>query len=424
MVFDNLTDDEKAYWLNYLVRMEGLHGQTVPQKEHLAIDNGISARRIALIEEANLFYKNIYTKIKDELYPLVAKETLLTKEVQSFSYESATPFSFGYLIRDWGHNSTYDQYGIIHSFLEEKLQAMNVSAAPSALFLGCGTGRYAVDLAYRYNQVDAFDASLFMIWSINHLKKVRTWEVVQKVLRNCRTIEDTIQRVTLKMTEEQVRTIDEKVNFFIAQASNIPLDQGAINHIYSIYFTDVLPLNVLFGELDRLLAANGLFIHFGPLEYFFNTELEMLSAEEVALFFQKKGYRILANEFLATRHLFNPNSMRYRMYDNWFFVAQKGDAQARLTLSDVLVVNNAVELRVTRRAKDGKCMEASYAASFHQKAYDLPEIIYELMLKIDGKTTLEQILWQLEISDIIEEEKEQLLAILQELLESNFIALK
>lgn len=422
MIFDRLTENEKVYWLNYLTKMEAFYQRRV-DKNSKPIAIGKSPRKQYLLYEANLFHKNVYHQIKTDLYPHVSKTALTTPEILDYSYDGANAFSFGYLIRDWSPNSEYNQYRIIHDFLEGRLKELGIQPEKRALFLGCGTGRYAVDLAHRYEQVDAFDASLFMIWSINYLKQVQQWEVLEPVQKNCRKIEDTVRRAQLEMTPEQVSTIQSKVNFFVAEASNIPLDAEQVNHIYSIYFTDVLPLKVLFEELNRLLAAEGLFVHFGPLEYFFDDEDEMLSAEEVRLFFEAQSYTILADEFLPTRHLFNPKSMRYRVYDNWFFIAQKGAVSSTpvLQLSDVLCLNNGLKLEAQPTIDAGKCTAIHYAASLGEKSYHLPEIIYELLLQMDANKSLEQLLQDFELVDLVEEDKQQLLAILQELVDGKFI---
>lgn len=425
MIFEQLTEKEKAYWLNYLIRMEALYQEKMEQLE--AKKNQINSKKWALLVEANQFYQDTYAAIKEDLYPIVSKEALTARETIDFSYNNTDLLSYEYLIRDWGkHTNGYDQYQLIYTFLEKRLQELQILNANKALFLGCGTGRYAVDLAYRYQQVEALDASLFMIWSIKRLQELRDWEVLRRENRNCRTIEDVVERGQLHMTAEQAAVIEDKVHFFVGNASNIGLEEQSINHIYSIYFTDVLSLSTLFGEVHRLLKNSGLFIHFGPLEYFFNEEEQMLTAEEVRWFFEEQGYTILVDEYLETRHLYSPNSMRYRVYDNWFFIAQKPQIEApkTLKLSSVLNLNDAISLETLAVVERGQCVEIEQLVQLGQASYNLPEIIYEFLLEIDGEQTIEQILTKLKIHDLIAEEQAQFMAILQELLTAKMIQLK
>ena len=218
MVFEYLADREKVYWLNYVARMAALHQEKSDKRDNLPINSGMHPKRVLLLKEASAFYKSVCVTIQEELYALVPKHLFLSKEALSFSYDNINAFLFGYLIRDWSPNESYDQRTIIISFLEEKLASIGVKTEDKALFLGCGTGRYAVDLANRYQKIEAFDASFFMLWSIEYLQKMKTWDILEKVDRNCRKIEDSIQRVRLEMTTEQADIIKEKINFFVARS--------------------------------------------------------------------------------------------------------------------------------------------------------------------------------------------------------------
>jgi len=428
MVFDSLSNSEKVYWLNYLIRMEHMHGNMAFQLEVDTIQTGMQVRRRDLLKEANLFYKNFYTEIKEELYPLVSKDGLIDFDTLDLDYNSIGAFSFNYLIRDWSNKETDTQQQVISDKIEQKLDLLELNAPEGkALFLGCGTGRYAVNLAPKYREVEAFDASVLMIWCLEHLQKVKTWDVLRKVARNCRTIEDTVQRVCLEMTPTQLEIIESKVHFFLADASDILLENHSINHIYSIYFSDVLPLHQLYQDtIDRLLLENGVFIHFGPLEYFFNEEKEMLTAEEVRLFFEQKGYTILTDEFLETKHLLNPNSMRCRVYDNWFFIAQKPKRQPveLLSTTNVLYLNQDAEIQSTAILDKGACVGQEYMVCLNQESYQLPAVVYEFLLSCNAVNNIKTILKNLELETITTKELDQLMTIFEELLEANIIIKK
>ncbi len=424
MVFDYLPEEEKVYWLNYLVRMEVFHENMARRAETVDDSTGMHPRRCALLKEANLFYKDFYATAKSALSPLVSKDAMLDAKVLDFDYKGIGTFSFNYLIRDWAVKPAYQEEVITKSIVQKLVDLELDCSAATALFLGCGTGKYAVNLAPNYKQVEAFDASVLMIWCIERLQQLKTWEVLRKVERNCRKIEDTVERVRLEMTTSELDTIASKVHFFVADALKLPFKPNTIQHIHSIYFTDVLPLHQLYDRIiDYLLVEEGVFIHFGPLEYFFNNSQEMLTAEEVRLFFAQKGYRILCDEFLETKHLFNPNSMRHRVYENWFFIAQKPVASktAALNVDSCLSLNSSINLQKTAVLNQGVPIEYEYSIALDEAAYQLPEVVYEMLLHCNGSTSINRILEFLELQDIAKEEQRQLLFILQELLDAKMI---
>lgn len=425
MVFDKLSDKEKVYWLNYLLRMEQLFARKVKKLEesHFA---PMHPQRKALLKKANAFYQEFYGLVRKDLYPLVSKEALLTEEVLKYQYNNLSTFSLGYILRDWGSGQEQEQQQLITQTIQQKLEALGLlGQGEHALFMGCGMGRYAVDLAPHYEQVTAFDASVLMIWCIEYLQKVGSWKVLNKASRNCRTIASTVQEEEVRMTSAQIATIQSKVNFLVANATAIPLEKASVQHLYSIYFTDVQPLPELFQQVNHLLKEQGLFIHFGPLEYFFDQEEQMLSAEEVRLFFEAKGYQVLVDEFMPSKHLSSENSMRHRVYDNWFFVAQKSRAVASISLTweSVVALNNQVDLSSQAVIEQGACEEVVYQVQLGSHSYDLPAVVYELLVAINGKASLQEILEALELQDIDPEDQAQLLQILQELFNNNILQL-
>lgn len=416
MVFDPLPDSEKVYWLHYLLRMEARH-----QKQAQRLSQGVSPAmhpmRVTRLQEAHRFYAHFYGQIAASLLPLVSKEALLAPEVLSYTYDNLSPFSIGYLGRDWGQGEDHEAQEAVSQLIAAELE-QHGRAGETALFLGCGLGRYAVDFAPRYQRVEAFDASALMIWCIEHLLQVDTWEVLLKAERNCRRIEDTVLHQVIGLSPEQKALIQERIHFFVANAKQIPLPDQSVDHIYSIYFTDVLPLTELYEQLERLLLPEGLFIHFGPLEYFFDDERNMLTAEEIRLFFEAQGYTILTDLFVPSKHLVNPNSMRYRMYDNWFFIAQRPSADAipAMHLQRVLSLAPNSKLSTEVLHEKGKIIGFHHQIRLGATEYQLPEIVYEILLRLDGRTSLEVIFKALELDNVHPDDEAQLLDILQELL--------
>jgi hypothetical protein len=423
MVFDALPDAEKVYWLNYLIRMEARYAKKVRRLER-GSSPAMHERRRALLQEGNAFCQQFYAQIKEQLYPLVSKEALLDIEVLQYNYDSISPFSLGYLSRDWSEAQDHAEQQRIAEVIEQRLAELErLEGQETALFLGCGMGRYAVDLAPHYQRVEAFDASVVMIWCIEQLQRLDRWELLLKHEKNCRRIEETVERVEVAMTPAQKALIQEKIHFFVANANAVPLEAQSVDHLYSIYFTDVLPLARLYASVDRLLSGEGLFIHFGPLEYFFNNEKQMLTAEEVRLFFEAKGYRILTDEFMPSKHLSSAYSMRHRVYDNWFFIAQKPPATAwrTLTWQDALALSSGVQLSADAVVEDGRVVAVQHSIQRGATSYDLPEVIYELLGQVDGKTTLQALFEVLGLQEAHKDDQAQIFAILQELLDKGVL---
>lgn len=417
MVFDPLPDTEKVYWLHYLLRMETRH-QRQAQRLSQGVAPTMQPRRQALLQEVHQFHAQFYGQIKEALLPLVTQEALLLPEVLDYNYNNISAFSTGYLSRDWGQGEDHHVQQQITELIAVELDRLALGQGKhTALFLGCGMGRYAVDLAPRYQHVEAFDASALMIWCIEHLLQVDTWEILLQATRNCRHIADTVQRQTVAISPTQKALIQERIHFFVANAKQIPLPNQSVHHLYSIYFTDVLPLTELYEQIERLLLPEGLFIHFGPLEYFFDDERAMLTAEEVRLFFEAQGYTILTNRFFPSKHLVNTNSMRHRIYDNWFFIAQRSNQSGVTTmdLQQVLSLSPNSQLLVEAQHEQGKITGLYHQISRGSIEYQLPEIVYEILLQLDAQTSLEVIFERLDLRDLYPEDEVQLLTILQEL---------
>ena len=70
--------------------------------------------------------------------------------------------------------------------------------------------------------------------------------------------------------------------------------------IISIYFTDVMPIENYINEIQRVLKKDGLFIHFGPLDYHFEKIEQRHSLQSLINIFKK-------NKF----HLVNPVAYHY-----------------------------------------------------------------------------------------------------------------
>lgn len=419
MLYKNLKTLDKLYWYNY---------SSLMQSEFIKLNESIeqqgNTKRLSLLKKANQFNIDFYTQIKKDILNNTSKKEFLEQNSFSLNIKEA-PHRFNYLARDWGEDKTYDEINDIILFIKKKIKKLQITNTNKALFIGCGCGRYAVDLANQYNSVKAFDKSFPMIWSIHNLIKLKELTIYLKDSRNSKNINDTVQAKVIKISEKQLKIIKNKVNFFVGNVINMPLKEKSINHIYSIYFTDVLPLKILFKEIDRVLTNNGLFIHFGPLEYFFTNEKEMLTTEEIKSFFKSNGYSIIADDFLPTKHLFSENSLRYRVYDNWFFIAQKTMINLnKIDLDSTFEIAKNVKLEKIDIFENNCTSIEKYQISFKDKTYSLPQIIYDLLKTNNKKTTLKDSIRKIYLKNNIEKGKDDevvILKIMNDLCKSNFI---
>lgn len=412
-LFTTLDTEHKLFWFHYLEWMQSQH-----ETEGVVTNEGTSEwvryrnERQQLIFKANAFYSSYYATIKEELFSWLSEsEKVLLAEEPNTETNEVGSHNTQYLSRDWIKNPDYDQIALIVNRITERLTELGIGTASRAFFPGCGSGRYAVELGERYDQVLACDYSFPMIWSILHLHEKRHWEIFHKNTRNCRRVADTLESHQLEMTEQQADLIERKIRFFVADALKNGIESHTVDHLYSIYFTDVLPLRIWFQEVDRLLAENGLYIHFGPLEYFFSNENEMYTAEEVRLSFQAHGYTILADEFLETRHLYAAGSMAYRVYDNWLFIAQKPPRKP---------ITPDVQIQLHEDAEMSSTGE-QYTLAFHDRHFTLPSVIFDLLQIFHAPQTLQVALRRMDLENLDNESETQLLAILQELADSNIL---
>jgi carnosine N-methyltransferase len=272
--------------------------------------------------EAYLYNYNNIDDILSILKDKVMVDNILKLNLNTNNNYQITLKDFWYLQRDWCYfTEGEEQINIIVNSIKKELISYNLD---NSLFLGCGVGRLAVEFCDNFNKIYSTDKSFSMIWHINRLLNSNNYEFYDLQPRNIFKIENVAQKYISFINDTKKRQIREKVEFFVSDALSLPFKNNSLDSIFSIYFSDVIALKLWFPNIDSILKANGLFIHFGPLDYFFTDETEMLTAEEFRLFFEKKGYITLVDKIIETTHLKESNSLSYQIYKNWFFIAKKG----------------------------------------------------------------------------------------------------
>lgn len=268
-------------------------------------------------------YLHNYNNVRETLLrikPYIDVDELLSVKLNRGDVVNTTLKDYLYLQRDWcyydaGEKQIESSVKLIKHFLPSGLQ--------NALFIGCGEGRLALEFADVFDKIYATDKSLSMIWHINKLLSEKNFEFYTPQEKNVYSLENVAQKHSAFITEEQKKTINEKVDFFVSDVLDLPLKEESMDVIFSIYFTDVIALKLWFNKINDKIKKEGYFIHFGPLDYFFSDESEMLTAVEFKDFFEKNGYETITDQVLETSHLNDSNSFSYKVYRNWLFVAKK-----------------------------------------------------------------------------------------------------
>lgn len=288
-----------------------------------------AAKRIETIIKAKEYNLVHLGEIVAALKPNVIIEHLLSiKKTQAFQRGQNNPNAylkdFKYMIRDWcGVAAGESQVSRIVSELKTQTKRF----APddeNILFLGAGTGRIAFEHNDSFKKVYALDRSYSMVHHFDQLLKddFSFYEINEyNVLKTEHTTKK--HTASLKNASKESVSHQNRFEYFIGDAMNLPFEDASLSCITSVYFTDVIALQLYFDELQRTLKPGGLFIHFGPLDYFFYDRAEMLTTEEFAKEFTDNGFKVLHEDVIELPHLDRPLKMVKRIYKNWFFIAQK-----------------------------------------------------------------------------------------------------
>ncbi|UCA61828.1 class I SAM-dependent methyltransferase [Chryseobacterium rhizoplanae] len=268
-------------------------------------------------------YLHNYNNIREllaKVKPYVEVDRILNVNTSRDNVVNTTLKDYVYLQRDWCYCE--DGEAQIEK-TAQSIQKVLPRDMENALFLGCGVGRLAVEFANIFKKVLATDKSYSMIWHINKLLSDVNFEFYTPQEKNVYSLENVAQKHTASISDSLKTQIKDKVDFFVSDVLDLPLKKNSLDAVFSIYFTDVIALKLWFEKINSIIKNDGYFIHFGPLDYFFSAESEMLTAKEFRAFFEENGYETVVDEIIETSHLNDSNSLVYKVYRNWLFVAKK-----------------------------------------------------------------------------------------------------
>ncbi len=382
----------------------------------------------ALAEARQENMGNIYA-MQQTLIPFLSFNHILAAEPATMhaSYGMVQDY---YLERDWSGNPDFEAE--MYSRMEvigQDIQ-MFVPDNESVLVLGAGTGRVAWELCPEFEQVYALDSTFSMPYSFyTLLEQDISYNVVQA--SNVLYAQDRVRKqiASLKNTGVAAHACQqyaEKITYFMADATQIPLPDHSQSAIVSVYFTDVLPLKTYLPEVIRVLKDGGLFIHFGPLVYHFSDESEMLTTDELLAIFEENGFQIVSERQQPEVSAFAEGTMSTTRFINWMFTARKKEPVAcqtitidtKLTLTEGLTYEEYGPVTPV-----GTASPQVFLLLPSGKKLKTSVLVRELLQRIDSdKTVLEVLnLFSAECVALDAVHRTAVIQTLQELLEQNVI---
>lgn len=268
-------------------------------------------------------YLHNYNNIRDLLFRIhqyIEVNGVLNATTNKDNGVNATIKDYLYLRRDWCY---YEEGEMQIDITIKAIKNSLPTTMENALFLGCGAGRLAIEFSNAFSKIYATDKSYSMIWHINKLISDNNFEFYTPLEKNVYSLSNVAKKHIAQIPENIKPIIEEKFEFFVSDVLNLPIKKESIECVFSIYFTDVIALKLWFDKINKIIKKDGYFVHFGPLDYFFSGESEMLTAKEFKSFFEMNGYTTITDELIETPHLDDSNSLVYKVYRNWLFIAQK-----------------------------------------------------------------------------------------------------
>lgn len=287
------------------------------------------ATRLNVIQRAISENLALHASLQDGILTQVSAADMLAEAVDGARNASdvLAPYitALDYLRRDWcGEQEAEHELAVVRNAVEP-LFRQHAPDRGRVLVLGAGAGRIAWDLGAIFDEVCAVDLSVMMahqfttvcsgdtaLWAIDTTSCLRSEALVRPL------------RASLEVAggdTDANRRRRGRVSYVVADAARLPLPDGSVSAVVSVFFTDVAPLSQWLGEVRRVLAPNGVFVHFGPLEYHFRDRAHHLAAEEIRRHFLDAGFDVVGEDSVQTTHLSPASTMAPRVYNCWVFGA-------------------------------------------------------------------------------------------------------
>lgn len=238
-----------------------------------------------------------------------------------------------------------------------------------------------------------------MIWHLQQLLNKDEIKFYQPYRKNVLHLNNVAQEYIAKIPTNKTSEIKNRFEIFVSDILDLPLESKSVDSIFSIYFSDVIALKLWFTQINDKLSDNGLFVHFGPLDYFFSDEREMLTATEFKQYFENNGYKTLVNKVVETSHLEDSNSISYKVYRNWFFVAQKNISSnsTNIEIFDETILKLKIPISYKREGiLDEGEKELKVTLNLPDGTFTGADAVIQILKLLDGKTSYIEVLARLQ----------------------------
>jgi carnosine N-methyltransferase len=336
------------------------------------------------------------TLIQKALQPYIDPIRLVEFKPNPNDNLSAYLKDFKYMKRDWtGHPESEQQLATIRQSISGYIRQFS-DENDNAVFVGAGLARVAFDLADLYKTVYVTDKSFSMAFHYNLLLKqdIEFYEIDDK---NVYDYTDVTRRNIasvhhLNLPEPELKKRLEKIQYFIADARDLPFENSSVGALYSVYFTDIIAISHWLTEIKRILKPNGLFIHFGPLDYFFSDITQMLSATEIREYFEDNGFECLVDESVEAVHLPN-GTLTNKIYKNWLFIARRvSEPPLEIDADAIFEITGEVRYRISGSVGNGVSHE-HYELQFpNGEVYEGAETVLDIVRQLQEGKSFQQLL--------------------------------
>jgi carnosine N-methyltransferase len=308
--------------------------------------------------------------------------------------------AFQYLKRDWcGLPDAEEQLRIIRNSLSSIISRF-ASDTQSALVLGAGLGRIAWDISDHFDHLFATDLAWPMATFYNRIangQPINFADInLSQIAYNIHSTKNLMaSAAAVGYNEQQATAINDRISYFISDATRLPLPDRSISCIISVFFTDVLPFQQVFPEINRVLKEDGLFIHFGPLGNNFSQVQSMFTAEDIRSYMFRYGFEGVYENSTGSYHMKSGEKMHADFYDNWIYAARKKETANEQLIADQLTADSIIsfhtDFRFTITGEKGITGEQITHTLFNcykGKEYKDARSVIEFLFLVNGKKTV------------------------------------
>lgn len=311
--------------------------------------------------------------------------------------------AFYYLKRDWcGLPEAEEQLGIIRNNLSAIIRE-HCHETKTALVLGAGLGRIAWDISDHFDHLYATDLALPMASFYNRIAQGQQINFADinftQIRYNVHSTKNMVaSAAAVGYTDKHREDINNKISYFLSDATRLPLPDRSVSCIFSVYFTDVLPFQQLFPEVNRVLKKDGLFIHFGPLGNNFSQVQAMFTAEDIKAYLFKYGYEDVYENSAGAFHMKAIEKMHADFYDNWVYAARKTEEAEEQLIADRLTADSIIGLHSNFRftiegekTSSGEAVRHTLYNCYKGREYKDAREVIEFLFLVNGKKSVREL---------------------------------